>query len=102
MVDDVFGKRREAQEHKSFGGIEMICQATVQLASMNPAPYNVNHVDRKAVFVFDAGRKIYELVDPEGMRWVVQTRTLGVGSPTGTAPGSTRCRWPSMRSTTCR
>ena len=42
----------------------MICQATVQLASMNPAPYSVNHVDRKAVFVFDAGRKIHELFDP--------------------------------------
>ena len=64
---------REAQERKSFGGIEMIRQATVKLASMNPAPYNVNRVDRKAVFVFDAGREIYELIDPDGRRWVMQT-----------------------------
>jgi hypothetical protein len=68
------GKRStEPQEHKSFGGIEMIRQATVKLTSMNPAPYNVNRVDRKAIFVFDAGREIYELIDPEGNRWIMQT-----------------------------
>ncbi|PXX08443.1 hypothetical protein C8E89_108107 [Mycolicibacterium moriokaense] len=40
---------------------------------MNPAPYNINQVDRKAIFVFDAGREIYELIDPEDRRWVIQT-----------------------------
>jgi hypothetical protein len=63
----------EAQERKTFGGIEMIRQATVKLASMNPAPYKLNRVDRKAVFVFDAGRELYELIDPEDKRWVMQT-----------------------------
>lgn len=58
---------------KSFGGIDMIEQATVKLASMNPGPYQVNEVDRSAAFVFDAGREIYELVDPHGRRWVMQT-----------------------------
>lgn len=58
---------------KTFGGLEMLRQATVALSSMNPAPYTVNHVDRRAVFVFDAGREIYELVDPDGTRWVMQT-----------------------------
>ena len=68
------GKRgREALERKTFGGIEMIRQATVQMASMNPAPYHVNRVDRKAVFTFDAGREVYELVDPDGRTWVMQT-----------------------------
>lgn len=68
------GKRgRESLEHKTFGGIEMIRQATVQLSSMNPVPYQVNKVDRKAVFTFDAGREVYELVDPDGRRWVMQT-----------------------------
>ena len=50
----------------------MIRQATVKLSSMNPAPYNVNRVNRKALFVFDAGREIYELIDPDG-RLVMQT-----------------------------
>lgn len=68
------GKRgRETLGSKSFGGIEMLRQATVKLASMNPAPYQLNRVDRKAVFTFDAGREIYELVDPDGRRWVMQT-----------------------------
>ena len=61
------------QETKTFGGIEMIRQATVQLASQNLAPYSVNKVARHAVFHFDAGRPIFELVDPHGQRWVMQT-----------------------------
>lgn len=58
---------------RSFGGIDMIEQATVQLSSSNPQPYSVNKVDRRAIFVFDAGRPVFELVDPEGQRWVMQT-----------------------------
>src|ERR1700755_3469432 len=64
---------RDTLERKTFGGLEMIRQATVQLNAMNPAPYHVNKVDRKPVFTFDAGREIYELVDPNGGRWVMQT-----------------------------
>ena len=68
------GKRAgEPQPTKSFGGIEMIEQATVQLSSSNPAPYSVNTVDRRAVFTFDAGRPVFELVDADGRRWVMQT-----------------------------
>ena len=63
----------EHQETRTFGGIEMIRQATVKLSSMNPAPYSVNAVDRRTVFVFDAGRPVFELVDPDGRRWVMQT-----------------------------
>lgn len=61
------------QETKTFGGIEMIKQATVAMSSMNPAPYGVNRVDRKTVFNFDAGRPVFELVDPQGQQWVMQT-----------------------------
>jgi hypothetical protein len=59
-------------ETKTFGGIEMLRQASVQLSSMNPAPYTVNKVSRNTVFVFDAGRPVFELIDPEGRRWVMQ------------------------------
>ena len=58
---------------KTFGGIEMILQATVLLSSMNPAPYTVNKVSRNTVFVFNAGEEVYELMDPQGQRWVMQT-----------------------------
>ena len=62
-----------APVRKTFGGIEMLRQATVQMATMNPAPYSVNKVNRHTVFTFDAGREIYELIDPEGQRWVMHT-----------------------------
>ena len=81
----------DSLERKTFGGLEMIRQATVQLSSMNPSPYQVNQVDRKAVFVFDAGREIYELIDPDGKRWVMQTfsqtvdRTLSLADLPGLA-----------------
>jgi hypothetical protein len=61
------------QQTMSFGGIDMIGQAVVQLSSMNPAPYSVNTVDRRAIFTFNAGRPVFELVDPDGQRWVMQT-----------------------------
>lgn len=68
------GKRgRDDLPRKTFGGIEMLRQASVKLASMNPAPYQVNRVNRQAVFTFDAGREIYELIDPDDRRWVMQT-----------------------------
>ncbi|OCB21728.1 hypothetical protein A5675_21170 [Mycobacterium malmoense] len=58
---------------KTFGGIEMIQQATVLLSSMNPAPYVPNKVNRHTVFVFNAGQQIYELIDTHGQHWVMQT-----------------------------
>ena len=58
---------------KNFGGIDMLQQATVLLSSTNPAPYTVNHVSRHTVFTFDAGQEIYELQNPQGQRWVMQT-----------------------------
>lgn len=58
---------------KNFGGIEMLRQATVLLSSMTPTPYTVNRVSRNAVFIFDAGEEVYELQDPNGKRWVMQT-----------------------------
>lgn len=66
------------QQTRTFGGIDMIRQATVRLSSMNPAPYTVNRVDRRTVFNFDAGRPVFELVDPEGRRWVMQTYSQAV------------------------
>ncbi len=58
---------------KNFGGIDMLLQATVLLSSMNPTPYTVNQVHRHTVFVFDAGQEVYELQDPHGRQWVMQT-----------------------------
>jgi hypothetical protein len=81
LMSAISKKAGEPQPTTSFGGLEMIEQATVQMASNNPAPYSVNKVDRRAVFTFDAGRPVFELVDPDGRRWVMQTcRDSGRGS----------------------
>lgn len=73
LMSQIAKRAGEAQPTATFGGIEMIKQATVQMSSNNPAPYSVNQVDRRAVFTFGAGRPVFELVDPDGRRWVMQT-----------------------------
>jgi hypothetical protein len=73
LMNDIEKQAEGPPERMTFGGIEMIKQATVQLSSMDPAPYTVNEVTRNTVFVFNAGEEIYELIDPDGKRWVMQT-----------------------------
>jgi hypothetical protein len=73
LMNAVEKKPQGPQVTKTFGGIEMTQQATVLLSSMNPAPYTVNQVSRNTVFTFNAGEEVYELVDPDGRRWVMQT-----------------------------
>ncbi|AKK27708.1 hypothetical protein [Mycobacterium sp. EPa45] len=73
LMSSIAKAAQDNQEIKTFGGIAMIRQATVKLSSMSPAPYTVNRVDRRAVFTFDAGRPVFELVDPQRQRWVMQT-----------------------------
>ncbi|MET0896837.1 MAG: hypothetical protein ABWY45_02875 [Mycobacterium sp.] len=73
LMDSIDKQHADAQEHKTFGGLEMVRQATVGLSAMNPAPYSANQVDRRAAFTFDAGREIYELFDRDGNHWVMQS-----------------------------
>jgi len=73
LMDHIEKAGGTEQERKAFGGLEMLRQATVKLSSMNPGPYLPNSVARNAVFVFDAGKPIFELVDADGARWVMQT-----------------------------
>jgi hypothetical protein len=73
LMNSIEKEQQGIQIRKTFGGIEMILQATVVLSSMDPAPYSANKVTRHTVFVFNAGEEIYELQDPHGHRWVMQT-----------------------------
>lgn len=73
LMSEIVKTREDVGEKKTFGGIEMLQQATVQLSSMNPAPYSLNKVSRRTVFVFGAGRPVFELLDPQGQRWVMQS-----------------------------
>ena len=70
VVDPVF---------KDFNGIQMRRIATVPLgADFSAGPYVLRNVNRGAVFFFDAGKTVYELVDSDGRALVMQARCIGV------------------------
>ena len=72
VVDPVF---------KDFNGIKMRRIATIPLgADFAAGAYVVRNVNRGAVFFWDAGKTVYELVDPEGRALVMQARCVGVDS----------------------
>ena len=64
---------------REFGGLQMRRLAVVDLGEdPMPAPYSEVKVDRGAVFFFDAGKPVYELVAPGGRVYVMQALCLGV------------------------
>lgn len=64
---------------REFRGMPMRRIAEIELGA-NPAsvPYTERNVNRGAVFFFDAGRKVHELVDPSGRNFVMQAYCIGV------------------------
>ena len=72
VVDPVF---------KDFNGIQMRRIATIPLgADFAAGAYVVRNVNRGAVFFWDAGKPVYELVDTDGRPFVMQARCVGVDS----------------------
>ena len=72
VVDPVF---------RDFNGIQMRRIATIPLgADFAAGAYVVRNVNRGAVFFFDAGKTVFELVDPDGRAFVMQARCVGVDS----------------------
>lgn len=64
---------------RDFGGITMRRIATIDLGTdLAAGPYVLRHVDRGAVFFWDAGKPVHELVDPDGTAYVMQARCVGV------------------------
>ncbi len=72
---DSIAKDELPRQTKTFGDIAMHKEATVQIGDPVTAarPYIPHAVDRQTTFTFDAGRQIYELVEPGATRWVMQT-----------------------------
>lgn len=64
---------------RDFGGLTMRRIAVLDLGD-NPVntPYTQRHINRGAVFFFDAGRPVHELVDPDGLVYVMQAYCLAV------------------------
>ena len=64
---------------REFNGLLMRRIATIDLGqSFGGSPYTVRHVDRGAQFFWDAGKPVYELVDPDGVAYVMQALCIGV------------------------
>jgi hypothetical protein len=64
---------------RDFNGLTMRRIATVDLGDIPASqPYTERHVNRGAVFFFDAGSPVYELVNPDGLAYVMQAYCLGV------------------------
>ena len=64
----------------TFGGMAMIKEATVVIGTSVAAaqvPVTPLAVSRQAAFTFRTGRQVYELVDPAGAAWVMQTYSQG-------------------------
>lgn len=64
---------------RTFSGLEMRRIAVVRLG-VDPAstPYRLRTVERGAVFFFDAGKPVFELVDPDRTAYVMQAYCVGV------------------------
>ena len=64
---------------REFNGLLMRRIALVELGDKpQVAPYTERKVDRGAVFYWDAGKPVYELVNPDGLVYVMQALCIGV------------------------
>jgi len=64
---------------RDFNGLTMRRIATVDLGGdPSTRPYVERYVNRGAVFFFDAGAPVHELVNPEGLAYVMQAYCVGV------------------------
>lgn len=64
---------------REFSGLTTRRIAVVELGEdLGVGPYRKIHVNRGAVFFFDAGAPVHELVDPDGTAYVMQAYCTGV------------------------
>lgn len=75
LMDSVEKTKSPAQIRKTFGGLTMIREASVDVGPIATAtkPYTLHHVDRETVFTFDAGTTVYELTAAGGAKYVMQS-----------------------------
>lgn len=78
---DGFGTKLQPMEPimRDFNGIMMRRIAVVELGpEPKLGPYNEMKVNRQAIFFFDAGQTVHELVNPAGEAYVMQALCIGV------------------------
>jgi hypothetical protein len=87
MIDGVGAKVAVVEPvFHEFNGLNMRRIATLDLGTtLNAGPYTIRNVNRGAVFFFDAGSRVHELVDPDGAAYVMQAYCVGVDPTTDEA-----------------
>jgi len=75
LVDSIEKVGPQTPEVRDFGGILMARAAILHLgtAALDPSPYKGRRVARAALFSFGAGSMVYELTDPEGAMYIMQS-----------------------------
>ena len=75
LVDAIEKSGPATPDVHDFGGILMTRAAILNLgtAGFDPSPYNERRVARTAMFLFAAGSTVYELTNPEGAVYVMQS-----------------------------
>ncbi len=72
LMNSITKNWRGAKVIKDLGGIRMIEEASIVIGTQT-GPYSVHHVDRSTTFAWQAGQRVYELVEPSGITWVMQS-----------------------------
>lgn len=72
-MDRIEKYRARREVIKDLGGLAMIQEAVVPLASLSIKPYSIHEVNRTTIFVWNKGRRVYELHGPHGSTWVMQS-----------------------------
>lgn len=70
----------------TFGDIDMRLSATLEVPAGGVAmPYSGNTVRRDTQFLFRAGQEVYELIDPDGRIYIMQSYSRAVDDTLGEA-----------------
>ena len=78
-LDFIVGNGNPSNEVMTFGNLEMRLGATVEVPLGGPPPaYSENSVNRDTQFFFFSGSEVYELIDPTGRVYVMQSYSLQV------------------------
>jgi hypothetical protein len=79
-MDGAKNTRMVKPEEKTFGGIGMRKLAYVHLGLFDVLgggrPYKDHQVDRNTVFTYQEGKPVYELIDPKGQVYVMQSYSV--------------------------
>lgn len=80
LMDSITKVREGELVETLFGELPMrrIAQLRLDASTVGSPTYTERFVDRKTVFSWEAGRTIYQLVDPSGTRYTLQAYCLSV------------------------